>query len=88
MFGGSHTEVGCKDERICAFYNPETSGDLSAFDTSVKHVCGSYSQVLIVIDFILPGLDWKEKVLNSVTQNTKNHYYQAEILDDNFDGLT
>ena len=34
---------GCKDLRICAFYNPKTSGDLSAFETSVKRACGTNS---------------------------------------------
>ena len=78
--------AGCKDLRICAFYNPKTSGDLSAFETSVKRACGSNSQVLIGGDFNLPGWDWKGKVLKPGTQNTKNHYHLAEILDDN--GLT
>ena len=30
---------GCKDLRICAFYNPRTSEDLTAFETSVQRAC-------------------------------------------------
>ena len=74
---------GCKDLRICAFYNPKTSEDITAFETSVQRACTSNSHVLIGGEFNLPGWNWKEKTLKPGTQHTRNHYHLTEILDDN-----
>ena len=79
-------QSGTKDLRICAYYNPKVTDDLTSFEESVRRACNSNSNILIAGDFNLPGWLWKEKILKPGTQHTRNHYHLANILDDN--GLT
>lgn len=79
-------QQGNKELRLCAYYHPKTSDELTAFERSIQSACRYNSQILIGGDFNLPGWNWKDKSLKPGTQHPTNHYHLTEILDDH--GLT